>query len=141
MSSIRKSHPNLYWDLFWKGPFEWFLYQFSGIVVIGMNLGFIASKIGWIPKQMYSVNPVLQIVLLCMNIPYVFFSFYCFYHYQFTFEKQFLSLDSFPGLECVKLLLSSLLVFLLPLPYIWAMILRAIGKHPTSWVKTPRTVE
>ncbi|MDD4613855.1 MAG: glycosyltransferase family 2 protein [Caldisericia bacterium] len=141
MSEIRKTHRELYWQLFWKGPFEWVLYQFSAIVVILMNIGFIVSKMGWIPKQMIPVNPVLQLVLLFMTIPYIFFSFYCFYHYQFTFEKHFLSLDSFPGMECIKLVLSSVLVFLLPLPYIWALILHILDKKPKTWVKTPRTCE
>ncbi|HPJ12392.1 MAG TPA: glycosyltransferase family 2 protein [Caldisericia bacterium] len=141
MTEIKRTHPSLYWQLFWKGPFEWMLYQFSALVVILMNFGFIFSKLGWIPNHMVSVNPTLQMVLLGLNIPYVFFSFYCFYHYQFTFEKHFLSLDSFPGVECIKLVISSILVFLLPLPYIWALILHVIDKKPIHWVKTPRTAE
>jgi cellulose synthase/poly-beta-1,6-N-acetylglucosamine synthase-like glycosyltransferase len=141
MSDLKKTHQSLYWQLFWKGPFEWILYQFSAIVVILMNVGFVLSKMGWMPKQFISVNPIVQMVLLFMNIPYIFFAFYCFYHYQFTFEKHFLSLDSFPGIECIKLILSSILVFLLPLPYIWAMILHVLDKKPQHWVKTPRTSE
>jgi cellulose synthase/poly-beta-1,6-N-acetylglucosamine synthase-like glycosyltransferase len=141
MAEIKKTHSTLYWQLFWKGPFEWILYQFSALIVILMNFGFIFSKFGWIPNHIVSVNPTLQKVLLLLNIPYVFFSFYCFYHYQFTFEKHFLSLDSFPGIECIKLIVSSVLVFLLPLPYIWALILHIVDKKPIHWVKTPRTAE
>jgi cellulose synthase/poly-beta-1,6-N-acetylglucosamine synthase-like glycosyltransferase len=141
MSQVRKINRKLFYQLFWKGPFEWLLYQFSGLIVVIMNIGWVLSKIGLISQTAYSVNPILQIVLLCLNVPYIFFSFYCFYHYQFTFDKNFLSLDSIPYLECIKLVLSCLFVFLLPFPYTWAIILKLVGKSPTAWVKTPRTAE
>jgi hypothetical protein len=45
------------------------------------------------------------------------------------------------ALDIFKLIFATFVVFLLPAPYTWSVVLAAIGKAPVAWVKTPRTSE
>jgi hypothetical protein len=76
-----------------------------------------------------------------LNIPYLLFSIYCYNRYEFTFDKNFKPLNELPGFEIFKLMISSLFVFLLPLPYTWAVVLKLSGKKLNKWVKTERSTE
>lgn len=140
MSKIKK-HKNLYWQLFTKGPLEWIAYQTSGLVVIAMNLNFILSKLHLIQPTFFIHNKFLVYGFAFMNIPYMFFSVYCLNRYEYTFDKNLKVFNSFPMLEWIKLIVSSMFIFLLPLPYTWAIILRVVGKQPKRWVKTERSIE
>jgi cellulose synthase/poly-beta-1,6-N-acetylglucosamine synthase-like glycosyltransferase len=140
MSKIRK-HKSLYWQLFIKGPLEWVTYQTSGLVVIAMNINFILTKLHIIQPRILVNNPYIVYGFAFLNIPYLLFSVYCLNRYEYTFDKNLQVFNTFPVLEWIKLIVSSMFIFLLPLPYTWAIILRIFGKQPKRWVKTERSIE
>ncbi|MCE5224058.1 glycosyltransferase [bacterium] len=131
----------LFWQLFIQGPLEWLTYQFIGLVVLVMNLWFLGVKLHFFPTIQTSVSPYLSYALALLNIPYILFSFYCLHRYAFTFDSNLRSDSLFGRMDWLKLIVSALFVFLLPLPYTYAIWLRIIGKAPTRWVKTVRTAE
>lgn len=139
MSKLKKTSV-LFWQLLLKGPFEWLIYQTSGLVVIAMNIYFILTKLHLVKPNLLTTNPILAYGFAFLNIPYLLFSVYCLNRYEYTFDKN-LQVYSFPLLEWLKLIISSMFIFLLPLPYTWAIILRVLGKAPRRWVKTERSIE
>lgn len=140
MSKIKK-HKTLYLHLLIKGPVEWLAYQASGLVVIAMNINFLLSKFHVIKPNVLIHNPYLVYGFAFLNIPYLFFSVYCLNRYEYTFDQNLRAFNTFPILEWLKLIISSMLIFLLPLPYTWAIILRIFGKQPKRWIKTERSIE
>jgi cellulose synthase/poly-beta-1,6-N-acetylglucosamine synthase-like glycosyltransferase len=140
MHKIRK-HRVLYWQLFLKGPLEWIVYQTSGLVVIAMNINFLLSKLHLIKPNFLIHNPYIVYGFAFLNIPYLLFSVYCLNRYEYTFDKNLQVFNTFPPFEWLKLIISSMFIFLLPLPYTWAIILRLFGKQPRRWVKTQRSIE
>jgi cellulose synthase/poly-beta-1,6-N-acetylglucosamine synthase-like glycosyltransferase len=140
MSKLKKTS-RLYFELLVKGPLEWILYQLSGLLVVIMNVIFILSRLNIISPPSASNNSYFNFALLALNIPYLLFSIYCYNRYEFSFDKNFKPLNELPGFEITKLVISSLLVFLLPLPYTWATVLKVSGRKLRGWVKTERTTE
>jgi len=140
MSKIKK-HRVLYLNLLLKGPVEWVAYQASGLVVIAININFILSKLHLVQPNFMIHNPYLVYGFAFLNVPYLFFSVYCLNRYEYTFDQNLRAFNTFPVLEWLKLIISSMLIFLLPLPYTWAIILRIFGRQPRRWVKTERSIE
>jgi len=140
MSKLKK-WSRLYFELFIKGPLEWIIYQFSGFIVASMNVIFILSKLNIISTTTVMHSNYFNLAFTLLNIPYLLFSIYCYNRYEFTFDKNFKPLNELPGFEIFKLMISSLFVFLLPLPYTWAVVLKLSGKKLNKWVKTERSTE
>ncbi len=139
MSSLKKRDV-LYWRLFFRGPFEWMIYQGAAIAVVSMNIYLLCVKLGWAASsQLFPVS--LESFFGLLNIPYFLFSYYCFKRYAFTYDKDHHLSQSIPGFDVFRIIVSSLMVFLLPLPYTYALWLNLFNKKPTGWVKTVRTAE
>ncbi|HPV86737.1 MAG TPA: glycosyltransferase family 2 protein, partial [Caldisericia bacterium] len=134
---------SLWWNLTLTGPLEWVVYQLSTLVVLAMDVILVLNAFGaGIPGAYFSQNPVLYWFLLCLNIPYTAFTFYCYIRYDEVFDKTFRPLSlGILVMDLAKLLMASFVVFLLPAPYTFAAILSLFGKSPKIWVKTPRTEE
>jgi len=133
----------LFWNLLWMGPFDWITYQLSTIIVLVMNGILVANAFGaGIPGPFFLENPIIRWALISLNVPYMAFTIYCYARYDEVFDKTFKPVSSFLGiLDIMKLVIATFVVFMLPAPYTWAVILAATGHAPTSWVKTPRTSE
>ncbi len=140
MNALGRKNP-LYWGLFFKGPFEWMLYQGAALTVLGMNLLFLLTKLDWISLPIVRLPISLEGFFGLVNVPYLVFSFYCFRRYAFTYDRDMQIGHMFPGFDLIRILISSLLVFLLPLPYTYAIWMHLFKKKPTSWIKTARTAE
>lgn len=140
MSSLSPK-TRLFWELFIQGPLEWLTYQFTGLVILAMNLWFVGIRLRLFPVTQTVISPYLSLALALLNIPYIVFSFYCLHRYSFTFDSNLRSDSLFGRMDWLKLVISALFVFLLPLPYTYAIWLRLIGKAPTRWVKTVRTAD
>ncbi len=140
MSALSKRDP-IFWHLFFKGPFEWLLYQGSAFTVIGLNLLLLSTRFGWVPATLIHFPLSMEYVFGFLNIPYFLFSYYCFRRYAFTYDRDKHLTHMFPGFDLIRIISSSLLVFLLPLPYTYAIALHFFRKKPLIWVKTARTAE
>ncbi len=140
MKSLSKKDP-MFWGLFFQGPFEWILYQGAALTVIGMNLLFLFASVGWISPSLLKFPFSTETVFGFLNIPYFLFSYYCFRRYAFTYDRDNPLSQMLPGMDIVKIVISSLLVFLLPLPYTYAVCLNLFKRKPNVWVKTARTAE
>ena len=136
-----KKWSRLYFELLIKGPLEWLVYQLSGLVVATMNVIFMLSKLNLLSSTAVSQSHYFNLAFTFLNIPYLLFSIYCYNKYEFTFDRNFKPLNELPGFEILKLMISSLLVFLLPLPYTWAIVLKLSGRKLNKWVKTERSTE
>jgi cellulose synthase/poly-beta-1,6-N-acetylglucosamine synthase-like glycosyltransferase len=140
MTALKKNDP-IFWNLFFKGPFEWLLYQGAAMTVIGLNLLLLSTRLGWIPASMIVFPLSMELIFGLLNIPYFVFSYYCFRRYAFTYDRDQQLSHIIPGIDLIRIISSSLLVFLLPLPYTYAICLHFLRKKPLNWVKTARTAE
>lgn len=133
----------LWWNLLVLGPFEWIAYQLSTIIVLVMDAILVANWFGaGIPGPFFAENPVLYWSLVSLNFPYLAFTFYCYHRYDQVFDRSFAPLNAILGiLDLLKLVMATFVVFLLPAPYTWSVVLALTGKAPVAWVKTPRTSE
>ncbi len=133
----------LFRNLITVGPLEWIIYQLSTLVVLAMNLILIINLFGTgIPGPYFAENEILRWILIGLNVPYLAFTFYCYLRYDEVFDSTFRPAGRFSGIiDFAKLLIASFIVFLLPAPYTWSVVLAMIGKAPKTWVKTPRTSE
>lgn len=123
--------------LWLKGQFEWVLYQTATLippVVIILNAtGHVDPSI--LPRA-------LRVALSLLSLIYPSFTFYAYHRYYRFIDP----LDRSPGLwqqasVCAQLLVLPLAAFCFPVPYTAALILKAMGREPRRWVKTPRTAE
>jgi cellulose synthase/poly-beta-1,6-N-acetylglucosamine synthase-like glycosyltransferase len=133
----------LWRDLILMGPFEWIVYQLSTLIVLAMDVILLANVFGAsIPGPIFAQHPVIRWVLVGLNVPYLLFTFYCYLRYDEVFDNTFRPLSALGGMvNFVKLFIASFIVFLLPAPYSWSVILTTVGRAPKTWVKTPRTRE
>lgn len=133
----------LWWNLLLLGPIEWIAYQLSTVIVLAMDAILVANLFGaGIPGPYFAQNPVLYWSLVGLNVPYLGFTFYCYHRYDQVFDRSFAPINAILGaLDILKLVIATFVVFLLPAPYTWSVVLAAIGKAPVAWVKTPRTSE
>ncbi len=123
--------------LWLKGQFEWVLYQVATFIpptIIVLNAtGHVDPSI--LPRA-------LRVALDLVSLIYPSFTFYAYYRYYRFIDP----LDCSPGLwqqasVWVQLLVLPLAAFCFPVPYTVALILKAMGREPRSWEKTPRTAE
>ncbi len=133
----------LWWNLLLLGPIEWIVYQLSTMIVLAMDVILVANVFGAnIPGPFFAENPVLYWSLVSLNVPYLAFTFYCYHRYDQVFDRSFAPISAILDvLDIFKLVFATFVVFLLPAPYTWSVVLAAIGKAPVAWVKTPRTSE
>jgi cellulose synthase/poly-beta-1,6-N-acetylglucosamine synthase-like glycosyltransferase len=134
---------SLWWNLLLLGPIEWIAYQLSTVIVLVMDAILVANLFGaGIPGPFFAENPVLYWSLVGLNGPYLAFTFYCYRRYDQVFDRSFAPINAILGaLDILKLVMATFVVFLLPAPYTWSVVLTMLGKAPVAWVKTPRTSE
>lgn len=123
--------------LWLKGQFEWVLYQLATLIppaVIILNAtGHVDASV--LPRA-------VRVALGLVSLIYPCFTFYAYYRYHRFIDP----LDRDPGIGTqvwvlLQLLILPLAAFCFPIPYTAALILKAIGREPRTWVKTPRTAE
>ncbi|MCL6581716.1 MAG: glycosyltransferase [Firmicutes bacterium] len=123
--------------LWLKGQFEWVLYQTATFIPPTV---LVCSLTGNVDPTVLPAG--VRLVLALASLVYPCFTFYAYYRYYRFIDP----LDRSPGagrqaLVCLELLVLPLAAFCFPVPYTAALILKALGREPRSWVKTPRTAE
>ncbi len=123
--------------LYLKGHVEWTLYQAAALLPI----------LVWILYSQNLLDPTvlpisLRYIMGTVSLIYFTFTFYAFYRYSPHVDQAaepFRLLRQAAALS--QLLLLPLSAFFLPVPYSSALLLKAVGRAPKAWVKTPRTQE
>ncbi|MEX0974938.1 MAG: glycosyltransferase family 2 protein [Bacillota bacterium] len=127
----------LLFHLILKGQFEWVVYQMATFVPpIALVLQY---------SQMLDETAVpapARWLLMFFSVIYFSFTFYAFARYRPYFDRSH-EPDTLLGQAgvLVGLLILPLAAFLFPVPFTSALVLKALGKEPKNWVKTPRTRE
>ncbi|MCF6095433.1 glycosyltransferase [Thermovorax subterraneus] len=116
-----------------KGEIEWVLYQLA--VLIPPTIFFLSLK-GWVKPV--TIPGYINYLLKSFVFIYVGFTYYIYLRYL-RYMKDRGPLRKL--LAIVELLALPLAGFLLPLPYSYALVLRALNRQPRTWCKTPRTRE
>lgn len=120
-----------------KGQVEWLAYQLATFVPpVAMVLHY---------KNLldpHIVPPAGRWLLTMFSAVYLGFTVYAFRRYGPYLDTS-LEPDGFLGrlMVYVGLMLLPLAAFMFPVPYTAALMLKAVGKEPKVWVKTPRTGE
>ncbi|MFZ5813677.1 MAG: glycosyltransferase [Bacillota bacterium] len=124
-------------ELWWKGQAQWIFYQSATLVpllVLGLWLAGLIDPGVLPPAWRYSLN--------LMSTVYIGFTIYAFFRYLRYLDQTSRPLQWMGQLAAVgQLLILPLAAFLFPIPYSSALVLAALGKGPSHWVKTPRTKE
>jgi len=124
-------------QLFRKGQAEWVLYQFATFipptVLVLYWYGLVDTHV--LPEW-------VRWALNTMTLVYYAFTFYAFFRYQEHVDstgrpRTFLGHLSLVG----QFMLLPFAAFVFPVPYSSALALKAVGRHPKTWAKTPRTRE
>lgn len=120
-----------------KGPVEWTFYQAVTLLPPTMLLLY------WTGNVDSSIVPsFVRVLLNVLSLVYISFTFYAFYRYYGHLDRTSRPLTWYGNVGvAAQLCFLPLAAFFFPVPYTSAMILKAIGKHPTTWTKTPRTRE
>ncbi|MFZ5828074.1 MAG: glycosyltransferase family 2 protein [Bacillota bacterium] len=124
-------------ELWRKGQAQWIFYQSATLVPLLVMLLWLLGLVDpnvLPPAWRYSLN--------AMSTAYIGFTIYAFFRYlryldQTSRPRQWLAQLGAVG----QLLILPLAAFLFPVPYSSALVLSALGKGPSQWVKTPRTRE
>ncbi len=124
--------------LWWKGQFEWVLYQTATLVPPAVIFLYATGNVD------PTVLPrAVRLCLHSMSLLYPCFTFYAYFRYS-----PFIDLWDHRNLGAVRLasvfvqlLLLPLAAFTFPIPYTTALVLKQLGREPRGWVKTPRTAE
>ncbi|MFZ5814798.1 MAG: glycosyltransferase family 2 protein [Bacillota bacterium] len=120
----------IYW---WKGHFSWTIFQVAALLPIPVAILRLNNLLD--PSALPPYVPYLLLALAQFSL---LFTFFCFFHY-------YKHMDSAPGATrafgFAQLFLLPVSAFFLPVPYSSALVLKAIGRAPRGWVKTPRTKE
>lgn len=123
--------------LYMKGHVEWSIFQATAFLPI----------LVWILWWRGLVDPTILIYPLrvafgMVSVVYFGFTMYAFVHYSPHVDP---ARPPYPmmrqALAVFQLLLLPFSAFFLPVPYSSALVLKAIGRAPKQWVKTPRTQE
>lgn len=124
-------------QLFIKGQVEWVIYQSATFVPpIVLTLWWR----GWVDP--YVLPDAVRWVLNAFSATYIAFTIYAYYRYM-----PYLDAWSRPrsllgrAMVVIQLFFLPMAAFFFPVPYSSAMVLKALGKHPRTWTKTPRTKE
>lgn len=120
-----------------KGPVEWTFYQAVTLLPPTMLLLY------WTGNVDPTVLPdVVRMLLHVLSLVYVTFTFYAFYRYYTHIDRTGRPLTWYGHVGvAMELCFLPFAAFFFPVPYTSAMVLKAMGKHPTAWTKTPRTSE
>ncbi|MCG0275382.1 MAG: glycosyltransferase family 2 protein [Thermosediminibacteraceae bacterium] len=116
-----------------KGEAEWIFYQLAVLVPFVVLL---LSLKGWIKPVLLPVY--LNYLLKSFVFIYMGFLYYLYFRYFRYMQSRGIFRKL---LAIVELLVLPFAGFLLPLPYSYALILRAFNRQPKTWCKTPRTSE
>lgn len=123
--------------LYLKGHVEWTVYQAAAFLPI----------IVWLLWSQGLVDPsilplTLREMMSLVTVIYFSFTFYAYYRYSPHVDS---AAAPYRGLRQVgalsQLFLLPFSAFFLPVPYSSALLLKAVGRSPKDWVKTPRTQE
>ncbi|MCL5676375.1 MAG: glycosyltransferase [Firmicutes bacterium] len=124
-------------ELFRKGQAEWVLYQFAtfvppAVMVLYWN-GLVDPQI--LPEWVRWGLNVLSLI-------YIGFTIYAFFRYLEHVDRAGQPRAFWGQLAVVgQLFFLPLAAFVFPVPYSSALLLKAVGLHPKTWTKTPRTRE
>lgn len=120
-----------------KGPIEWAFYQAVTLLPPAMLLLY------WTGNVDPSVLPsFIRVMLNFLSLVYIGFTFYAFYRYYGHLDRTSRPLTWYGNIGVgAQLCFLPLAAFFFPVPYTSALVLKALGKHPTTWTKTPRTRE
>ncbi len=124
-------------QLYIKGQLEWAVYQgatFVPPVVLTLWYNGLVDP--------YVLPECARWVLNAFSATYVAFTVYAYYRYH-PYVDNWARPQSTLGRAGVlmQLLFLPLAAFFFPVPYSSAMVLKALGRHPKTWTKTPRTRE
>jgi len=124
-------------QLFIKGQVEWVVYQSATFIP---PLVLTLWWRGWVDP--YILPEVVRWILNGFSATYIAFTVYAYYRYM-PYLDTWASPRTLLGKAVVVLQLFFLpmAAFFFPVPYSSAMVLKALGKHPKTWTKTPRTRE
>lgn len=122
--------------LFWKGHLQWFFYQ---AMVIAPFIFLILTLLGVVDPH---TVPVEVRSALAKMVPLYFgFTFYLFYRYRKYINFALAPYGWRKYLAVLHLAVMPIAGLFIALPFTTALILRAIHRQPTAWIKTPRTRE
>lgn len=124
-------------NLFVKGQVEWVIYQLGTLVP---PTALILYFLGWSdPRIMpYAAGMTLNF----FTVFYLAFTFYVFRRYSAHLDNSARPVALAGQVAMVsQLLLLPIAAFFFPIPYSSALLLKWFNRHPTTWVKTPRTRE
>ncbi len=124
-------------ELWVKGQAQWIFYQSATLVPL-MGLGL--WLLGLLDPNV--LPPAWRISLNIMSTAYLGFTIYAFFRYIRYLDPTSRPQQWLGQLVAVaQLLVLPLAAFLFPVPYSSAVLLSALGRGPSQWVKTPRTKE
>lgn len=116
-----------------KGEVEWILYQ---LAVLVPPVIFLLSMRGFV--RPIAIPVYINYLLKSFVFIYVGFTYYIYFRYLKYMKDRGLP-NKIKAI--VELLALPVAGFLLPLPYSYALVLRALNRQPKTWCKTPRTRE
>jgi cellulose synthase/poly-beta-1,6-N-acetylglucosamine synthase-like glycosyltransferase len=124
-------------QLFIKGQFEWIIYQGATFVP---PLVLTLWWRGWVDP--YILPEPVRWLLNGFSATYVAFTVYAYYRYM-PYLDSWARPRTLLGRTGVvmQLFFLPMAAFFFPVPYSSAMVLKALGRHPRTWTKTPRTRE
>lgn len=124
-------------SLWFKGQGQWLFYQAATLVPLTVLL---LWSIGLVDPTV--LPPVWRYGLHTVSTVYIGFAVYIFLRYMRYVDPASRPLMWLGQLGAVgQILVLPLAGFLFPVPYFSALLLSAVGRGPSHWVKTPRTRE
>jgi cellulose synthase/poly-beta-1,6-N-acetylglucosamine synthase-like glycosyltransferase len=137
MAGCNERKARLLRQLTLKGPVEWSFYQAVTLLPPAMLLLY------WTGNVDSSVLPgAVRMLLNFLSLVYVSFTFYAFARYYTHIDRTGRPLTWYGHVGvAMELCFLPFAAFFFPVPYTSAMVLKAMGRHPTAWTKTPRTSE
>lgn len=120
-----------------KGQVEWVAYQLATFVPPTAMILHYKNML-----DPHIVPPAGHLMLSMFSVVYLGFTVYAFRRYSGYLDTS-LEPDGLGSwlLVYTGLMLLPLAAFMFPVPYTAALVLKAVGREPRAWVKTPRTGE
>ncbi|MBS3873644.1 MAG: glycosyltransferase [Firmicutes bacterium] len=120
-----------------KGPYEWIFYQSVTLLPPTMLFLYLTGNVD--PSIL---PPFMRTMLNFLSLVYISFTFYAFFRYRSHLDQTSRPIAWYGHLGvAAELCFLPLAAFFFPVPYTSAMLLKVIGRSPTTWTKTPRTRE
>jgi len=124
-------------SLWFKGQAQWIFYQAATLVPLTV---LVLWSMGLVDPTV--LPPAWRYGLHMVSTVYIGFAIYIFLRYMRYVDPASRPLMWLGQLGAVgQILVLPLAGFLFPVPYFSALVLAAVGKGPSHWVKTPRTRE